>query len=79
LVLVCLGDNAPDPDTLRLFSVQGQGVNYHAGTWHFPLLSLETVRNFWVVDRVGHGNNLDEHSFSDDVEITISEYRSHSE
>lgn len=79
LVLVCLGDNAPDPDTLRLFSVQGQGVNYHAGTWHYPLLSLENVRNFWIVDRIGHGNNLDENPFSDDVEITISEYRSHSE
>ncbi len=79
LVLVCLGDDVPNPDTLRLFHVQGQGINYHAGTWHFPLLSLETVRNFWVVDRIGNGNNLDEKTFSDDVEIIISEHRDHSE
>ena len=35
----------------------GIGVNYKAGTWHFPLISTEDM-NFLVVDRKGSGENL---------------------
>ena len=35
----------------------GLGVNYKAGTWHFPLISTEDM-NFLVVDRKGSGDNL---------------------
>jgi ureidoglycolate lyase len=38
----------------------GQGVNYRAGTWHHPLLALEAVSDFLVVDRAGPGDNCDE-------------------
>ncbi|MFT6261183.1 MAG: ureidoglycolate lyase, partial [Bermanella sp.] len=68
LVLVCLGKDAPDPDTLKLFIADGsgpslQGVSYKANCWHHPLLALDQVTDFWVVDRLGSGNNLEEMDF----------------
>lgn len=71
LVLVCEGKDAPDPTTLKLFVAKGQGVNYHANTWHHPLLALDHVNVFWVVDRAGSGNNLEEQNFSSDCVIQI--------
>lgn len=56
---------APDedgkPGIPRAFLCQaGIGVNYARNTWHHPLLSLEEVSDFIVVDRDGPGNNLEE-------------------
>jgi len=73
LVLVCEGEKEPNPDTLRLFVAKGQGVNYKANCWHHPLLALGKVSNFWVVDRAGSGNNLEEVDFSTELEIEIPE------
>ena len=39
---------------------RGQGINYHRGTWHHPLIALERVSDFLVIDRGGEGNNCDE-------------------
>jgi ureidoglycolate lyase len=71
LVLVCEGKDAPDPRTLKLFIAKGQGVNYHANTWHHPLLALGDINSFWVVDRSGSGNNLEEQNFPSDCRIGI--------
>ncbi len=71
LVLVCLGEDAPQPETLKLFVAKGEGVNYHANTWHHPLLALEKVSNFWIIDRAGQGNNLEEQDFSSELKIEI--------
>jgi ureidoglycolate lyase len=50
-----------DPARLRAFVTQGwQGVNYAKGVWHHPLLALERVSDFIVVDRGGEGSNCDE-------------------
>ncbi len=38
----------------------GQGINYHRGTWHHPLIALDQVSDFLVIDRGGEGNNCDE-------------------
>jgi len=38
---------------------QGQGINYHRGTWHHPLIALDDTADFLVVDRGGDGNNCD--------------------
>lgn len=53
---------ASDPSTPpRAFLARdGQGINYRAGTWHHPLLALETVSDFLVIDRGGPGANCDE-------------------
>ena len=71
LVLVCEGEKEPDPQTLKLFVAKGQGVNYKANCWHHPLLALKDVTNFWVVDRTGSGNNLEEVDFSKELHIEI--------
>lgn len=46
---------------LDAFIARGdQGVNYAAGTWHHPLLAMNAVSDFLVVDRGGEGHNCDE-------------------
>ncbi|MBB5500110.1 ureidoglycolate lyase [Paraburkholderia sp. MM5384-R2] len=37
-----------------------QGVNYAKGVWHHPLLALDQVSDFIVVDRGGDAPNCDE-------------------
>ncbi len=62
LVVVAKADSAPDSDAIHGFIAQGdQGVNYHAGIWHHPLLPLEQDSDFLVVDRGGAGDNCDEY------------------
>ena len=58
LVLVAPKGEKPIIEKIKSFIVPpGIGVNYKAGTWHFPLISTEDM-NFLVVDRKGLGNNL---------------------
>lgn len=40
-------------------------MNYARNTWHHPLLSLEAVSDFLVIDREGPGNNLEEREYPD--------------
>lgn len=57
LVIVAQSANA----TPRAFlAANGQGISYHRGTWHHPLLALLRVTDFLVIDRVGLGNNCEE-------------------
>jgi len=37
-----------------------QGVNFHRGTWHHPLLLLDQANDFLVIDREGEGDNCEE-------------------
>ena len=58
LALVAPKGENPDLNKIESFIVPpGIGVNYKAGTWHFPLISTEEM-NFLVIDRKGSGNNL---------------------
>ena len=60
LVVVAPAGDAPTLDSLRVFLCQGtQGVNYRAGVWHHPLLALDRVSDFLVIDRSGPGENCD--------------------
>lgn len=64
LVLVAPAGDTVSPGDLRAFHARGdQGINYHAGTWHHPVLALGDVSDFLVVDRGGDGNNCDEFFF----------------
>lgn len=57
LVVVGTGAN----DAPRAFLARdGQGVNFHAGTWHHPLLALGRESEFLVIDRAGPGENCEE-------------------
>lgn len=62
----------PDPTACRAFICEGhQGVQYAAGTWHFPLLVLGAEQDFLVVDRAGEGNNLDEEFFDMPIMVML--------
>lgn len=50
-----------DPARMRAFMAEGwQGINYAKGVWHHPLLALDRVSDFVVVDRGGSQPNCDE-------------------
>jgi ureidoglycolate lyase len=47
LAIVCLGGDAPDPETLSAFLVEGpQGISYHPGIWHYPMTALNEPIDF---------------------------------
>lgn len=66
LVVVAPAGESIEPFTMRAFRANGrQGVNYHRGTWHHPLIALGQAGDFLVIDRIGAGQNCDEFSFGD--------------
>lgn len=61
-----------DPARLRAFWTDAwQGVNYAKGVWHHPLLVLDQVSDFVVVDRGGEGNNCDELPLTEPWRLTF--------
>lgn len=63
-----LDDNQPDESEVYAFVSNGkQGVNYHVGVWHHPLMTLEAPSDFLVVDRIGKGHNCDVHQLSQPI------------
>lgn len=60
-LVVVATDDAGRPGDVEAFVASGtQGVNYARAIWHHPLLALDEVVDFLVVDRVGDGDNLQE-------------------
>lgn len=60
IVVVAHADTEPCAANLSAFmSLPGQGINYFAGTWHHPLLPLQSDGNFLVIDRNDPGHNCD--------------------
>lgn len=73
LVVVAPSLNTDEPDLSQLYAFMtdgSQGVNYRAGTWHHPLLTLESPSDFAVVDRIGTGHNCDVFQFTESITIT---------
>ena len=53
---------------LRAFVTNGrQGINYHRGTWHMPLIAFDTGREFLIIDRLGDVPNCDAHNFDETI------------
>ncbi len=57
--LVVVAESPQHPPRCFL-AANGEGVNYRAGTWHHPLIALDAVSDFLIVDRGGDGANCDE-------------------
>lgn len=63
-LIIVAPDEDGSPGRPRAFlSSPGQAISFHRGTWHGVLTPLETPGLFAVVDRIGSGNNLQEHWF----------------
>ncbi|MGB5216258.1 MAG: ureidoglycolate lyase [Anderseniella sp.] len=63
MVIVAPDDDGAPGTPLAFLTDPGQGVNYHRNTWHGVLTPLVDDALFAVVDRIGDGNNLEEHVF----------------
>lgn len=72
IVVVAPAGESISPDSIRAFSSNGvQGVNFHAGVWHLPIIALEPGQAFMIVDRGGANKNCDEFYFDKVDEITL--------
>lgn len=73
LIVVAPPGDAPLADQVRAFVSDGkQGINYHRGVWHHPVLTIEQRDDFLVIDRSGTGNNCDEHFFDEDAALILA-------
>jgi ureidoglycolate lyase len=64
------------PQQIRAFASRGwQGVNYAKGVWHHPLIALQSVSDFIVIDRDGEGANCDEERLPDSFWLTEEAWR----
>lgn len=69
-VVVAPPGDAPQPHDLSAFISNGrQGINYHRGVWHVPLIVLEVDQEVLIVERSGPGANCDLHYFDAPVVI----------
>lgn len=61
VVVVAPAGALPQREDLRAFLCRGdQGINYHRGTWHHPMLALDRECEFAEFHRAGPGSNCDE-------------------
>jgi len=70
IVVVAPPEASVEAADLRAFVSNGrQGVNYHRGTWHMPLIAFEAGQEFLVIDRAADTPDCDEHSLEEAVTI----------
>lgn len=68
VVVVAPPAESVDVSSLRAFVSNGrQGINYHRGTWHMPLISFAEGQEYLIIDRGGREPNCEEFSLDDMV------------
>ena len=74
LVLVAPPSETLDTSQIQLFITNGkQGVNYHKGTWHHYLMTLDKESDFIVIDRIADDKNCIETTISEPIIIQLDE------
>jgi len=61
------GESVARGDLCAFVTNGKQGINYHRGTWHMPLIALEAGQRFLVIERGGDESNCDEHSLAEPI------------
>lgn len=63
VVVVAPPGEGVEASELRAFVTNGrQGINYHRGTWHMPLIAFDAGQEFLIVDRRGDEPNCEQHT-----------------
>jgi len=70
LVIVAPDDEGKPGTPSAFLTTPGQAVNYHRNVWHGVLTPLQAPGLFAVIDRIGEGDNLQEHWFEEAITIT---------
>ena len=61
IVVVAPAGESVEVSDLRAFVTNGsQGVNYHKGVWHMPLIATDAGQAFLVIDRVPGESNCEQ-------------------
>lgn len=63
LVIVAPDEDGAPGQPEAFLTTPGQGINLHRNIWHGVLTPLQSPGLFAVIDRIGDGDNLQEHWF----------------
>lgn len=72
LVIVAADAGGVPGEPIAFVTRPGQGINFHRNTWHGVLTPLAEPGLFAVIDRIGTGNNLEEHWLDEPYEIKVA-------
>ena len=62
VIVVAPPGEGVNPGDLRAFVTSGrQGINYHRGTWHMPLIAFDAGQEFLIIDRRAGPPNCEQH------------------
>ncbi len=73
-LVVVADDNGGVPVNLKAFVTgPGQAINLFRNTWHGVLCPIEAPGLYAIIDRIGEGNNLEEHWFNEAYVVETAE------
>lgn len=72
IVVVAPAGEAVVAADLCAFVTNGtQGINYHKGVWHMPMIAMEAGQEFLIVDRAPATDNCEEFIFGDPLTLEV--------
>lgn len=70
VVVVAARATTVERNDIRAFVSNGrQGINYHRGTWHMPMIATAEGQSFVVIERAGDQPNCDKIQLPDPITL----------